>query len=229
MTPATDRGGRRWAIRLGALAAILTAGLPFAGFLALPFGWLALSTGAIAIAYARHTPEVFGKTAERGGISPLRAAPLLPFLGLTFFGWWLAVRFGRSPVWAQVAPDLWLGRWPRRGEVPAEVEQVIDLTAEMPCPPDREGRHYLLLPTLDGTGPDPGATRRLLDALAIRPTYIHCAMGHGRSATLAAVVLVRWGRFATFDEAVAHLQHLRPGVSIKPGQRAVALEILGEA
>jgi protein-tyrosine phosphatase len=56
--------------------------------------------------------------------------------------------------------------------------------------------------------------------------YIHCAVGHGRSATVAAAVLLARGLAANPREAVALLRRSRPLVRLTRVQRCV-LERLG--
>lgn len=216
---ADDGGARPWALKLGLLALLLGLTAPFTGALAPFMLWAAASTGLVAWAYLTRRPTLFGKTPD--GRLRWNAVPLLPFLALTRLGWWIAVRFSREPAWVQVTPDLYLGRWPRRGELPPQITRIVDLTAELPGPTERTGRTYHLLATLDGTGPDLPATARLLDELLTRdaPTYVHCAMGHGRSATLVCALLLHRKQAASVEEAEAMLRGLRPGVHLNPGQR----------
>jgi protein-tyrosine phosphatase len=50
-------------------------------------------------------------------------------------------------------------------------------------------------------------------------TYVHCALGHGRSATLVAAVLLELGLATDPDDAVNRIRLLRPGVALSPAQR----------
>jgi protein-tyrosine phosphatase len=99
---------------------------------------------------------------------------------------------------------------------------VVDLTAEFFAARGvRSGRDYLALPTLDGTAPDEVRFRTLLASLADHPgpVYIHCAAGYGRSALLAAALLLARGLAADARQAEARLREVRPGVRLKPPQR----------
>jgi protein-tyrosine phosphatase len=130
--------------------------------------------------------------------------------------------FSREPCCHEVAPGLWLGRRPLRREVPADVVLVVDLTAEFFAARGvRAGREYLALPTLDGTAPDEAALRAAVARLADHPgpVYLHCAAGHGRSALLAAALLLARGLAADHHQAEARLRQVRPRVRLTRRQR----------
>ena len=83
------------------------------------------------------------------------------------------------------------------------------------------GIAYTSLPTLDGAAPD----RAEFDALVAHivragGVYVHCASGHGRSATLAAALLIARGLSASVPEAEERLRAARPGVRLSRAQRA---------
>jgi protein-tyrosine phosphatase len=103
------------------------------------------------------------------------------------------------------------------------VTVVVDLTAEFPVNRRILGeRGYLCLPTLDAHVPDDQALASLVDRALERGgvLYVHCAYGHGRSALVAAAMLLRRGEAAGPDEAIARLKAARPRVKLSPSQRA---------
>ena len=51
------------------------------------------------------------------------------------------------------------------------------------------------------------------------PVYVHCALGHGRSALVTAAVLLRRGIVGDVRAAELHLRERRPGVRLKGVQR----------
>jgi protein-tyrosine phosphatase len=55
------------------------------------------------------------------------------------------------------------------------------------------------------------------------PVFVHCALGHGRSAGVVAAHLLHVGRAATVGEALALVSERRPGVGLN-GDQARALE-----
>ena len=57
-------------------------------------------------------------------------------------------------------------------------------------------------------------------------TYVHCAVGHGRSAALVAAVLLARGRAASVDEAEAQMRQKRPRVGLGPSQKALLNRLL---
>jgi protein-tyrosine phosphatase len=100
----------------------------------------------------------------------------------------------------------------------------VDLTAEFPEPRGvRTGRTYLCVPILDGAATDEQTLRELIDKIVAWPggVYIHCAMGHGRSAMVAAAVLLARGLAVTAGEAEQSLRRGRPGVRLNRAQHAL--------
>jgi protein-tyrosine phosphatase len=106
---------------------------------------------------------------------------------------------------------------------------VVDLTAEWERARGLGAVPHLQLPTLDGMAPEPGAFQRLVEALADdpRPTYVHCAAGHGRSAALVAALLVRRGVDEGPERALARLKALRPKVFLTRAQRRLLATVQG--
>lgn len=206
-----------------ALGAALTA-------LAVALGawWLlyfAVSALAVAVVYTARWPRVFGKRGD--GAMAWYAWPL--WAPLFAYQWLVHVglrRWTREPVADEVAPGVWVGRRPRAHELPPGIAIVVDLCAEFPVAAGvKDGRRYLAIPTLDATSPTPA---ELVDAVgqvlaAGGPAFIHCAFGHGRSATVAAAVLVRRGD-ATLDDVEARLQARRPRIGLNAIQRAALAE-----
>jgi protein-tyrosine phosphatase len=131
-----------------------------------------------------------------------------------------------EPVGNEVAPGVWVRRRPRRHELPAGIAIVVDLCAELPeAPGVAAGGRYLAIPTLDATAPAPGEIARAVDAVLAAPgaAFIHCAFGHGRSATVAAAVLVRRGD-ATLDGVERTLRAARPRIGLNAHQRRALAE-----
>jgi hypothetical protein len=56
--------------------------------------------------------------------------------------------------------------------------------------------------------------------------YIHCAQGRGRSAALAAALLIARGMAANVDEAEAALSRARPSVRLNSAQRAWVARVI---
>lgn len=211
--------------RLGAFFAA-SALLQFAlawqapGWWALGPLWLGLSLGQVAVAYLFAGPGVLGKQAD-GTVHPVAWACGLPFLGLQEVAAVLQ-RWRPEPAWNEVAPGLFLGRRCQATELPPQTRWVVDLTAEFVEPRDvRAGRSYRALPTLDGCAMSPGPFAQLLEELrtAEGPLFVHCAVGHGRSATVLAAVLLSRGLARDVDDAEQVMQRARPRVKLGRRQR----------
>jgi protein-tyrosine phosphatase len=208
---------------------VASLGLPI---LAAVFGWLALSTHvwlllwpavvmvAVAVVYAARAPRAFGKRAD-GTLAWYAWLIWAPWFTYMWIAHELARRATREPVANEVAPGVWVGRRPRPGELPAGTAVVVDLCAEFPRARGiAEGRTYVTIPTLDATAPTPSEIAHAVDVVLATPgaAFIHCAFGHGRSATVAAAVLIRRGD-ATLDDVEAKMKSHRPRIGLNAGQR----------
>lgn len=179
--------------------------------------WTGLAFVAVGIAYAFGWRGVFGKRPD-GGLSLAHVVPLAPFLGLAWSSWWLARTLLHEPTISVVTPHLRLARRLLAHELPDDVDHVVDLTAEFPS--QIRGPRYFNLPTLDGCTPDPGAMRRILDAIPRNSvTLVHCAQGHGRTATFAACFLVDHAGLSA-EAAAAKIFAARPLTRMNRDQRA---------
>jgi hypothetical protein len=151
---------------------------------------------------------------------------------------WLAYLLLRAKVAArhvrqidQIIPGLYLGRRPlpgdRAGLEAYKLQAVVDLCAEFPASGPVVGvadEHYLSIPAMDGTAPSMDDIRAAVDWIderldAGRPTLVHCAAGHGRSATVVACLLIARGLATTADEAEKMMQAVRPGVRLNGQQK----------
>jgi protein-tyrosine phosphatase len=183
--------------------------------------WPALSFGVAALAYAGQGPRLFNKR-PNGTMGVASITLLLPFLLYTWAIWFLQTHLTAEPAFHQIAPGLWLGRRVSIKELPLSISAVVDLTAEFPAPLGLVGcREYHCLPTLDHEAPPATAFAQMVARLAGYEgnLYLHCALGHGRSAMLAAAILVARGQAADLDTAWEHLQSLRPGVKLSASQK----------
>jgi protein-tyrosine phosphatase len=192
--------------------------------------WPSVVLFAVAIVYFARAPGAFGKRLDgtHAWWAWLAWAPMFAYMRLMHEA---ARSLTREPVSNQVAPGILVGRRPRAHELPAGVAIVVDLCAELAeLPSVVAGRRYLAIPTLDATSPSPAqlarATEAILEAIAGGGTaFIHCAFGHGRSATVAAAVLIRRGD-ATLDDVEARMRAHRPRIGLNAIQRAALAEAM---
>ena len=187
------------------------------------FSWVAGSFGLAGVLYLGPGKRFSGKT-EHGYITPGWRFFLMPHLFLTHSLWMIQRKFLAEPCCTLVAPHLSIGRRPLANEIPEDVDWIIDLTAEFDRPRSYpQTVRYTCLPTMDHT-PLPIESVNLANEIAAYPgtVYINCALGHGRSAALAAMVLVRRGLAPDIGTAEKLLQSTRPLVKLSTEQRIEA-------
>lgn len=181
--------------------------------------WPALSAGALSIAYSLKRPGMLGKRVDGS-----HAAWAWTIHGPYFLFTKAVVsvaRLSREPAMNEVSPGLFVGRYLRQSELDARFEWVVDLTAELVEPRDvRSRRGYRCVPTLDASAPPVRALEQLVEELVDEegPILIHCAQGHGRSAAVAAALVIRRGLEPDVPSAERRLRASRPGIRMKPPQ-----------
>ena len=210
-----------------ALAAVVVArppaSLPVRGV-----GWAAaLAFGLVALAYFWGGPKVLLKRPD--GRRPRWAWLIFcPYLVLNELAWGLACRAGREAPFDTVAPNLFLGRRLSACEArrlgPGWVA-VLDLAAEFAEVASlRAVAAYASFPVLDATAPSLADLAAAVSWLRVQtqrgPTFVHCALGHGRSATVVAAYLLATDPAATPDSALEAIRAVRPGVALNAPQRA---------
>lgn len=197
-----------------------------------PWGWVLLWPAAnallLSVLYACNLPRGLGKHSH-GNLSWAAWLAHAPFFCFRHAVAFAQVRLFSEPACQEVAPGLWLARRLRAGEIPAEIprslRRIVDLTAEFSEPPAIAAElGWRWIPILDAGIPT-ASSKRKLEALALEwqeapgPVLIHCAQGHGRSAMVAAWLLVRTGRANGVEAALAQIRAVRPGAKVKRGQR----------
>ncbi|MBI5881669.1 MAG: dual specificity protein phosphatase family protein [Elusimicrobia bacterium] len=190
-----------------------------------PGGWLlawwGISFACVSVAYALSKPSFFGKRPD-GSQAWWAWIPFGPHLFFAWIAWQAGRLLSREDICNEIAPGIWLGRRPYASELPANISLIVDLTSEFRLAPSvAKGKAYLCLPVFDGSVTDLESFTGLVEKAAAwkdRGIYIHCALGHGRSAMVAAAVLIRRGLQASAVEAVNAIQQVRPGVGLHASQ-----------
>ncbi len=178
--------------------------------------WPALSLSLIGVAHLGPGSAIFRKRAH--GLSWAAWAVLWPYMaGLTWSRrWW----WRRDPSGAaMIADGVWVGRLPDADMIRRfGIRGILDLTAEHDGPRSSSDLAIERLPLLDLVVP---TTSQLQAAVAAverlrvhGPVLIHCALGYGRSATVAAVWLYATGRAADPEAAAALVRTARPGARV---------------
>ena len=192
--------------------------------------WPATAFFIVALAYFTASPGLLGKRRD-GTIALAHVLVLLPYFAVVWTRWWLTNRLTREPVWNEIVPGIFLGRFPAAGQVPEAAQLVVDLTSEFPRAASiGAGRQYLCVPSLDYETPPAAEFLRAARELAATsvPMYVHCAFGHGRSAALVAAILLRRRVVRSIPEAVSLLKAARPGVGLVGPQLGVLQRLESE-
>lgn len=129
--------------------------------------------------------------------------------------WALAALLSREPAVSEIAgTNISIARYPAFGVDLSKFDRVFDLTAEFPvCYQRIPG--YECVANLDGIclrqteGWDVGAGESVL---------VHCALGHGRSATFTALLLVKLGLFSSAESAYRAVLRARPRATVGRAQ-----------
>jgi len=147
-----------------------------------------------------------------------------PYLLLLAGVWHIARVLSREPPYNTLVPGILVGRRPFPTELPSKVRSVVDLTAEFPAQWP-SSITYLNVQVLDASavcGAELLKATREVAALP-RPVFIHCAQGHGRTATLAAALLLLDGHVDTPQDAQNAVSQARP-LAVPNGNQCAALE-----
>jgi len=168
--------------------------------------------------------------ARRGWSSWARAL-LLPYPVLARMTLLLTTRISREAMMSRVGPGLSIGRLPFPWELDrladGGIDAVLSLCWEFPARLLRRGAHGLegaCVPILDGIPPSDRQFRRAVAWVETqrnegRSVLIHCAQGHGRSATVAAAVLCRIGLASGAEDALSQILQARPHAKPSHAQR----------
>ncbi|HUQ01538.1 MAG TPA: hypothetical protein VM261_03545 [Kofleriaceae bacterium] len=208
-------------MRAAALVALLASLAGYAAYqLPMPwrFGmaWFGAACAAVAIAYLANWPQVFGKRKDGRLFVPSQLL-LLPYLLYARSLWHLLRLLSREAPVNELAENIRIGRRLLRRETPADVDLIVDLAAELPRTHVALG--YLSLPILDAGVPDYSSLRLAIAAISdSKRAYIHCAQGHGRTATVAACVLISRGM--SISAAIDRIQAARPKAHLSRVQHA---------
>lgn len=211
---------RKLAFRYGAgtLAGTLLA-LPGGAWLW--FGWPAVALAIFTLAYATANPRWLQKCS--GTPTPAVEWILLPVTLVARL--WQMRWLRRRPAWHEIAPGVFFGRLLTNAEARVLLAEhpnlaVIDLTAESKATSAfREHARYFSLPVLDLAEPDGAVCRQACEIirghLPHGPVFIHCLLGFGRSAHVAATWLVASGAVPDWNAAVERIRKMEP-LAVQP-------------
>ena len=182
---------------------------------------------------------------EKGAIPLLWLLAYLPFV----LSRYVNVVVVRLAIGEPPATDLGHGilvggrvmPWERALLAEHRVSAVLDVCAELPRDPGMAARRlsYKAVPVLDASGP---TVDQLADGVEWcrghlergGTVLVQCTLGHGRSATFVAALLLVTGRSHTIEEAVSLMRAKRNRVGLNRQQRgslekALAADVIAVA
>jgi hypothetical protein len=182
--------------------------------------WPAFSFFIVAIAYFGAGPIVFGKQPD-GTLEPIRQILLAPFLIYLWLVWHVVRLVSRESPYDQLTESVFIGRRLLSSERPVQFDHIVDLTCEFNEPSVMRSTGYISFPTLDTQHPSLDELRRRAEIIANLDgtVYIHCAQGHGRTATLAIAYLIHIGHSSTTEEVIQFVLDHRPLAHLGRSQR----------
>ena len=177
-------------------------------------------------------PNLFLKNAT-GSLSVMSYLIFWPYFMLNMIALGLFRVFYREKVFDEIVPNLYIGmklwfidyqQFTLKG-----IKSTLDLTSEFgETRFIQTGQNYLCIPLLDTTAPTldqlTEAISWITAHLSKGPVFIHCALGHGRSATVVAGFLIQHEIVSEVKEAVAFIKAIRPKVSLHPNQLAILIK-----
>lgn len=167
------------------------------------------------VAYLLNWPSlILGKTAT-GQINSLLLLVNLPWLLLTWVIWVIeAIASSEAQINRIDSTNIYVGRYPYLTQT-KQFDWVIDLTAEfLPC--KTVAKQYICLSNLDGI-----PLRNTNHPPHLSPNQkilIHCAQGHGRSATYAALLMSQLLPNTSPQQALSLVLESRPGAKPSKAQ-----------
>jgi len=196
--------------------------------------YASLSFLGCGLAYALKSPRFWLKRND-GTVSLISLLLFAPLHILNWLSLLLAVRLQKEKPFHQIVPNLWLGRRLIQDEAthfsqPPEAA-VLDMTAEFAENKRLRNKNYLCIPTLDHTAPLKGqlelAVAFIRKHILVGPVFVHCALGHGRSATVVAAWLLEQDNSLDVEAARKQIKAIRPGIVLNTGQISILKEFSG--
>jgi len=218
----------------GVLSAVSVVWIEQPGFQCVMF-FLGLNFVCLGLAYLFRAPRFWLKRID-GSMNPISYFVFAPLHCLNWVSFHLSRWFTREPPLSQIEPNLWLGRRIRSHEarlLPGRDQlAVLDLTSEFAETRAARTIRYLNLPVLDRSAPSRAQLDRAIEFIGMhiceRPVYVHCALGHGRSAMVIAAWLLRNDRTLSVESVFEHLKSTRRLVNFSPEQRSLLESALVE-
>lgn len=187
--------------------------------------YFAVAFSGVGLAYAFIGHAAFLKK-PNGQLSLLSYVLYFPYHLLNWLGLLGFRRGGKENAFDKIDENVYLGCRLNRGDRQdierLGIKSVLDLTCEFSEIPALRQLSYRCIPVLDTRAPSPEQLKSgaewIQEESARGPVYVHCAMGHGRSALFVAAYLLLSGKARTAQEAIDTIKALRPRVGLHPEQ-----------
>jgi protein-tyrosine phosphatase len=189
---------------------------------------LAVAFSGVGLAFAFVGHRAFLKK-PNGKLGFLSYVLYWPYHLLNWFSLLCFRRGGNENAFDKIDDNVYLGcRLSQNDKEEIErvgIKSVLDLTCEFSEIPLLRQMSYRCIPVLDTRAPSlellENGAQWINEESAKGPVYVHCALGHGRSATFVAAYLLLSGKARTPQEAIDKIKILRPKIGLHPEQVAL--------
>lgn len=197
---------------------------------------LAIAFSGVGLAYAFVGPYAFLKK-PNGQLSLLSYVLYWPYHLLNWFSLFGFRYGGKENAFDKIDENVYLGcrlsNSDKQDIKKLGIKSVLDLTCEFSEIPALRQLSYRCIPILDTRAPSlellKAGAEWIKEESAKGPVYVHCALGHGRSATFVAAYLLSSGKACTAQEAIDQIKVLRPKIGLHPEQVAQLEEMAAES
>ncbi len=186
----------------------------------------AIAFACVSIAFACNSPHIFFKQRD-GSLSTRSYIIYWPYMLLNAISLKIYRGTKHEHAFDEVVPGVFLGgRLTDKDEIPFQdtgIGYALDLTSEFSETPFMRRKYrYLNVPLLDSCAPTQKQLKRAVEWVCEKqidsPVYVHCALGHGRSATVVAAYLLKTKQATCPERAVDLIREHRPRISLNTHQ-----------
>ena len=141
--------------------------------------------------------------------------------------------FSQENAFDEIIPNLYLGCQLGILDYPQFTAQKIKSTLDLTCEFSEVGfirynKNYLCIPLIDTKAPTlyqlNEAVTWIMTQLEEGAVFVHCALGHGRSATVIAALLLKRGIVNDPKQAIEFIKTKRAKVNLHPKQLNVLMQ-----